>query len=344
MQPLHCFIPSISALAFKNNNFNWNDNVVNRNLLCNNEIWYDNYYIPPTNESHITLTTDNVAWVAQEIDKGQPNCPKICSFSLNGPTELCVNTIANYTLDVPIPAGYAITFDPSPKYQVISISTTGIVIKPIQVGSYSISMRIVNPCGADALIKKEVFVGTLQAHPQMFINGTAYNAFSSVCLPRMSQYTISIDPVLNATSYFWSIGQPYAVSLNNGQGTNSIDVTVFGSPGNDLSFSVQPENACGKGSGLIVNGQVCGTGSGGIDNFRLSPNPASDIIKVESVNNIKEILEIRILDKLGNYVKAFKYTKGNFLVNFSIASLPKDIYYLEIFDGAIWTKKQISKL
>ena len=70
LKPNHCFIPSISAIGFRNSNFNWNTTVTDRNLLCNNEIFFDNYFIPPTNEEHITLTTENVAWLTQEIDKG----------------------------------------------------------------------------------------------------------------------------------------------------------------------------------------------------------------------------------------------------------------------------------
>jgi hypothetical protein len=100
VKPNHCFIPSISALGFKNSNFDWNTRVDNRNLLCNNEINFDNYYIPTSNQEHIFLNTSNVNWLTQEIDKGQPNCPKICTFALTGGADpLCTNTVSTYNLD-----------------------------------------------------------------------------------------------------------------------------------------------------------------------------------------------------------------------------------------------------
>ncbi len=51
-----CFVPTISALGFKQPVSNWHTRVDNRNLLCNNEINFDGYFMPPTNEKHIFLT------------------------------------------------------------------------------------------------------------------------------------------------------------------------------------------------------------------------------------------------------------------------------------------------
>lgn len=56
--PNHSFIPTASALAFKNPNFNWG-NTFNRNLVCstsNPEIEFDSYFVPSTNEEHVALT------------------------------------------------------------------------------------------------------------------------------------------------------------------------------------------------------------------------------------------------------------------------------------------------
>lgn len=137
LKPNHCFIPSISALGFKNSNFNWNTTVTNRNLVCNNEIYFNNYFIPSTNEEHITLTTKNVEWLTQEIDRGQPNCPPICTFSLVGnSSNICIGSYSDFTFDVPVPSGYTVTWDASNfnAYEIITSSSNGITIKGLFTG------------------------------------------------------------------------------------------------------------------------------------------------------------------------------------------------------------------
>lgn len=67
LQGFASFIPTISALAFKNTNFNWS-NSVNRNLVCSNETYFDSYYAPRENQQHTSFTDENVAWAFGEID------------------------------------------------------------------------------------------------------------------------------------------------------------------------------------------------------------------------------------------------------------------------------------
>lgn len=58
----HTFIPSVSALGFKNSNFNWADNIGNRNLVCSQEIPFDNYFTAKTNEEHVHISNEAAAW------------------------------------------------------------------------------------------------------------------------------------------------------------------------------------------------------------------------------------------------------------------------------------------
>ncbi len=63
------FIPTISALGFKNSNFDWSLPVNNRNLAQTGEIYFDDYFTPVNNESHVTLTPQNIAWLNTWLDK-----------------------------------------------------------------------------------------------------------------------------------------------------------------------------------------------------------------------------------------------------------------------------------
>ncbi|WP_018675504.1 lipase family alpha/beta hydrolase [Riemerella columbina] len=66
-RPNHAFIPTVSSLAFKNPNFDWNTDI-NRNLLCNREIPFDAYFVAKTNEEHVFVSNELVDWLMKEIE------------------------------------------------------------------------------------------------------------------------------------------------------------------------------------------------------------------------------------------------------------------------------------
>lgn len=76
-------------------------------------------------------------------------------------------------------------------------------------------------------------------------------------------------------------------------------------------------------------------------NVELFPNPARDqvTIKLKQINakqttaQLKNIREIRILDKLGSVRKIVKYPVNTNTVLINIGNLPIDVYYVEITDG-----------
>ncbi len=69
----HSFIPTVSALALTNQQSrDWSENLSTRNLVCSGETPFNAYYTPATNEDHVLLTADNVAWVKGEIYSQQP--------------------------------------------------------------------------------------------------------------------------------------------------------------------------------------------------------------------------------------------------------------------------------
>ena len=61
------FIPSKSALAYQGFNKLLHEDLSNRNLVCSNETPFDSYYAPINNEEHITLNSDNMNWILQEL-------------------------------------------------------------------------------------------------------------------------------------------------------------------------------------------------------------------------------------------------------------------------------------
>ena len=305
--PNHCFIPSVSAIGFRNSNFNWNTTITNRNLLCNNEVFFDNYFIPSTNEEHITLTPENVAWLTQEIDKGQPNCFKICSFSINGAYNLCINSDITYTLDVPVPSGCSTVWESSNAYQIISSNNNSVTIRGLLQGIAFVNAKIINPCGADMTIKKEIYVGapffsadynngmgTAGGNLYLFVPGQEGNPNyqNNVCMG-YNFPNVYIDGFPSGTNTVnWGIPSGYsttAFGIQQQTGNRAYFNWYYGGFNNPPGYlQGTVSNSCGSSSQIFAFKQVnCGTPGGdpcttarSTNYFTISPNPASDNITI----------------------------------------------------------------
>ncbi len=164
------FIPTISALGFKNPNFNWNNRVDNRNLICNNEIYFDNYYVPETNEQHIAdpdngiyINNASAEWILEEIEKGQFGCPPICNTGIvEIPRVHCLNSNFTITLDAPLISGVTLAWDYNPSVLQMT-SQTGVSASFRVIGnilSTEVKVILENPCGANKTFIKELSLGT----------------------------------------------------------------------------------------------------------------------------------------------------------------------------------------
>lgn len=309
LKPNHCFIPSISAIGFRNSNFNWNTSITNRNLLCNNETVFDNYFIPTTNEEHITLTTQNVAWLTQEIDKGQPNCLKVCSFSINGTYNLCINRDITYTLDVPVPSSCSTVWEPSDRYQIISFDNNSVTIRGISYGIANIKAHITNPCGADVNISKEIYVdqpyfgatykdGRVSGNPVAiyFPNQGNNNLFNNVCIGYNGIPNVYIDAQPSGSNNIsWSVPSGYATtafSLYTGYGNRAYFAWNYGGATPPGYIQASVSNGCGTFSQIFAFKQINCNPTGGdpcgyakeVNYYTISPNPATDIINIGTTN------------------------------------------------------------
>ena len=109
----------------------------------------------------------------------------------------------------------------------------------------------------------------------------------------------------------------------------------------DNTIRVEVETSCGITSSFDAGFfRICGyyrTQS----NVELFPNPARDQVTLrlkqvnakQSTDQLKDIREVRILDKVGNVKKIVNYPANTNNINVNISNLPLDIYYVEITDG-----------
>ncbi len=133
--PRHSFVPTVSALNFINPNFNWGQ-PLNRNLLCTEEIPFDNYYGElGENTAHISFTEKSANWLFQELSADPINGPfpaptvYLTSDDLIGPKVVCYNeTPVYYFEDCKLP-GDSVTWEVSDNLYILSSTDTSITVK-----------------------------------------------------------------------------------------------------------------------------------------------------------------------------------------------------------------------
>lgn len=156
------FIPSVSALGFNNPNFNWANDIGNRNLVCNNEIPFDNYFTAKTNEEHVHVSEAAAKWIMEEIDKGQAGCPSICNTMLEIPGTHCLNSNFTIAVNGPLPTGVTLAWEYNTSVlQKISQTVTSATFKVIgSIVSSEVKITLQNPCGSNKVFVKKISLGT----------------------------------------------------------------------------------------------------------------------------------------------------------------------------------------
>ena len=82
--------------------------------------------------------------------------------------------------------------------------------------------------------------------------------------------------------------------------------------------------------------------------FSMSPNPSSESVTVSvdnenSLDNVSQslIYAIKITDHVGSPRGSFEYRAGVNSVNISLRDLNSGSYILSVFDGKMWSSKQL---
>jgi len=311
----------------------------------------------PNNEDHISYETRNGNWLAAELSaNGTTNpypvadCSALCQISqITGSDFMCFGTPVQYS--VANLTGVNYTWVVSNGLQINSgQGTNSVQVSYVNgaINSGNITCTAGNNiCGSKPVVK-QITMGTMGSLSQIQIDGAPYSATDNVQLQRFTQYTLSVNPVVGATSYLWSIGNN--ATLDDPQGGSTVHVTVTGNPGSSISFGVQPVNNCGPGAGVVVNGQVGDSGGGLGDFFVAFPNPAGSTMTITSTGKknrsngtpvpAKTSFIYKIYDDKGKIWIQGASDKGDDL-DVDVRGLPNKTYYLHITAGKEKIVKQV---
>lgn len=287
----HAFIPSVSALAFKNPNFDWST-AINRNLVCdpnNKEIYFDSYFTPSENEEHVFVTAENANWLIKEL-VGIPQVPNfpIQENAMSGPDFVCSTSTYSFSDICKIPS--AVTWSWSSNLQVVSQSAYSINVSKVSDGPGFIKATFQN----GQTLTKTIWVGVPKFNNLQPI-GSQYGYDPSE--PNLSVSPdgdgcnqIRLNAVFdspNILEYQWekiTTSVAWSVSPNSGY------IYIYPQCNQNFSFKVRTRNICGwsewKEFEYALNRCTidCNTSIPIINtglNFILNPNPVTnDILNI----------------------------------------------------------------
>ncbi|MBI1306601.1 MAG: T9SS type A sorting domain-containing protein [Bacteroidetes bacterium] len=351
------FIPSFSALGLLDPEVFWNKSVNGENFVCTNKTHFDNYYVPETNQYHLQVTTDNAAWILQEIDRGLPGCGKTCIEKDNWTPMICAGSQSTLQLkNLPTSNSCNYIWEPSEIFQIISgQGSSNLTIKAIASEGdqtiFPVHLTIASSCAADQTIDGEIEI------PNTVLNISGEDHICDVD----QEYTA------NTMTETWNFSWYFSDASG----------TYFSSPYSDLQTpsSISPDNSVVQFGGTRVgnytlyaeSNNMCGqvmTGSKNITivpasecdqhkridfneaaDLVVRPNPASAWWTVYPTDFSNPIVSYQLINATGEVVGESMLTDGNTIIEIKASDLPHGVYVLRCVtqNGEIIFKRLIQQ-
>ena len=297
------------------------------------------------NNASMRFTARNARFLFNEMEQ-LPNtevCSSECSnpFTLNGPAVVCTSNI--FTIPN-LPRGLPVTWSSSP-LNIVDIApsvnnTAEATVSRVSSGNVTVTATI-NACGQTAL-SKAIRVGGFSS--------SDYPVFGPNTLCTNATGFFNTYNLAGATNYAWFGG-----TIVSGQGTPNVSIQAPSTSGS-MIVGVRVANSCDAGGSpgtkFVQVNTFCG------NSFAVAPNPATYEVMVtlneaggtaavasrsalKIVPRQTDIVQVRLLDKMGNLLKIYNYAKGNRQARINVSGLVPDIYVLKIFNGVNWEDHKI---
>ena len=346
-EQVHSFIPTISSLGFINPDFNWTQNL-DRDLVCTNEIPFDNYYGPKNNQGHTSFTSTSVAWMFAELDQ-DPLSASVYNqeASLNGPSIICVNDIVTYDFDLCASTDVR-QWQVSASLQIITSDEQSITVRSTNTNQTYNNQAWIKAMYDNHQINKELWIGKPD-------NPGAILGLEDVHFGSFNNY--SVGPAQGAENYIWTLPEPFdtqndVVPYIDGTSqswqmnpTNTItNNNVFsGNAGYEGEMLVWAENSCGEGnySGLEITQYNSGPCITCLDPLEIVPYPNSANVsfKLDFREHGEGTFYIYIYDEFSNIM--YQGSTSNVEKTVFTQDIPPGTYFLHIHTADEVTYQQL---
>jgi len=276
--------------------------------------------------------------VFELIDNFMPS--PICTFAITGGADpLCTNMTSTYYLNVAAPSGTTTNWILSSNLQMISSTPTSVTVKALSNNIATISANIINPCGANMLITRQILAGPPVVNITYSPNGSCNGSYQTWSLNASSPNTV--------TSWQWTVDNPSSGSWYiNSPSSPSTMVDVSGGGG----ISVTATSSCGSTKTGVTIYSNC-------PHFAITatPNPTTDnvTIAIAGLKNVADgkfsktqkamMYEIRIIDPLGTIKKQYRHASGTSNTSISLKGFISGLYTIQAFDGRKWSSVKVIK-
>jgi Secretion system C-terminal sorting domain len=350
------FIPTVSSLGLINHNFNWSNPIAN-DLVCNNRIPFDNYFVPKQNEDHVSFSEESWRWLKAELERGHQgtDCISICGVNkINGKDFLCRNTSDIYSLNALIgvgsTTGVVTTWSCSAGLTILPIANNKnqqATVTAKSTAGYNewIKATITNPCGAEQIvITKYIGSGSVGNYTlsfkKMCVGCCEYEARVSNTNPSApgtfqwstngSTYTSATSTTYNQPTYGSYIG-----------GINNL-------PANNPNIWVKITGTCGSTSVILLNATFTVTTAPlpgcswkkepeTIDytfkgqEVSAYPNPTNDVWHIQIPNYLNKQIKMSLYDMAGKEILRNEYSNlDNGIIDINSNGLVPNIYLLKV--------------
>ncbi|MCB0733184.1 MAG: T9SS type A sorting domain-containing protein [Bacteroidetes bacterium] len=339
------FIPSISAAGLRDPHIPYNSILTRQELLCENLTYFDNMYVPPTNEYHVQVTADNAKWILEEITRSNTSCPKFCPEQNNWPDVMCKDEVFNFQLSsFPANQTFGITWRTDNELQILSGQhTTQVPVKAVQSNPLDVYFDLytdISPeCAADFTIKHTVH-----------IPNTRLNVSGSHEICAFNEHYIS-SSLSESSDHFWFYGDvngiyrttnPYSTIYapsNSSDPGLSMHTDFGGARLGNYTLYVEAENICGetmtgqKGVTILPKSACSSTlkenSDESFEEVTIFPNPTSDWWMVATSSN-NPILSYELIGINGSVLKRDILKEPVAVLDVSAQDLPQGIYLLRL--------------
>lgn len=343
VSPNHCFIPTVSALGFQyQNTANYQNtsslpnpytNLLGRDLVCNNEIPFDDFYAPTSNNlEHVTTDAGAGAFLFREL------MPQVATPVFTAaPTVMCPGSTASFSVKAECTRagqpGTTYTWSVGNGLGIISgqgTPTIRVQAVPGYLGAVALTV-VANRAGYAA--STPVTVSVQVAYSSLVIRSTIVN--SNGCSVTR-KYTAGV----NVTNQQWYLdGDPVGISssinvvFNQAEPSHTITVTADGlCPTGSLTATVTRRESFG---GTRV---PCGQRQPAPAAY---PNPADAILNLAAPETIETAATPRTAVLYNAQGREVRRSSTATATQLPTADLPSGLYYLMVEQNGHVTRSQI---
>ncbi len=190
--------------------------------------------------------------------------------------------------------------------------------------SGAISVNAVNGCGSGAT--RSLTIKAVPGQPGII------SSLNPQCTGATATYEVAAMP--GVSTYTWTV--PAGFTIQSGQGTKTVQVTMPSSPSLNKTINVKASNSCGTGAtryltGINVLHCIRAAEPTGIISD-LYPNPAQDLLHLNLRMETSGQADIRLLDLSGRIVQttSAELAEGESMISVQIQDLLQGIYLVQV--------------